>query len=179
MTRSSTEKIGFLAAGLCLVGLLAGSGCGYRFGAASDKTPFPPDIKTIVIKSAVNNTTITGIETELTNDLREEFALGTRLKPVRSGGQVVLDTVIATYDDTPAIYKADSKELTRVGTLKVACNLERADTREKLWQKVFTASHSYLVTDSISETLTNRRRAISSMIKDLIFRIHTSLYDNF
>lgn len=179
MTRWNTRKRSVFNASLSLVVLVAAAACGYRFGASPAESPFSPDIKTIVIKSAVNNTTVTGIETELTNDLRQEFALGTRLKPVRGGGQVILDTVIATYDDTPALYKADGKELTRVGTLKVACNLERADSHEKLWQKAFTASHSYLVTDSIAETLSNRRRAISRMIKDLIVRIHTSLYDNF
>lgn len=155
------------------------SGCGYRFSGGPQDTPFPPDIKTIVIDSAVNNTTVTGIETELTNDMRNEFAFGTRLKPVRSGGDVTLKTVIASYEDMPATYKADGKELTRIGTLRIHCNLERAESKKTLWQKDFSSSYSYLVTDSISGTLSNRRGAISRIIKDLIVRIHSSLYDNF
>jgi hypothetical protein len=35
------------------------------------------------------------------------------------------------------------------------------------------------VTDSISGTLDNRRHAISQMIKDLIVRVQSSLYDDF
>jgi len=152
-------------------------GCGYRFSGAGD--PFPPEVKTITLESAVNNTTVTGIETELTDDLRREFALETRLNPVSSDGDVVLKTIIASYDYAPSTYTADGKELTRIGTLKVACSLLRAGTDKMLWHKDLTASHSYTVTDSITETLSNRRRAISRMIKDLIPRIHRSMFDNF
>jgi outer membrane lipopolysaccharide assembly protein LptE/RlpB len=152
-------------------------GCGYHFSGSAD--PFPPDVKTITLESAINNTTVTGIETELTDDLRKEFALETRLKPVSSGGNVILRSVIASYDSTPSTYTADGKELTRIGTLKVACSLLRNGTDKTIWQKDLTASHSYTVTDSITETLSNRRRAISRMIKDLIPRIHRSMFDNF
>jgi outer membrane lipopolysaccharide assembly protein LptE/RlpB len=161
------------------VTILTVAGCGYRFSGGPRENPFPPDLKTIVLESAVNNTTITGIETELTNDLRREFALSTRLEPVNSGGDVILKTVIAAYEDTPATYKADGKELTRIGTLRIACSLGRADTKAVLWSKRLASSYVYTVTDTIAGTLANRRRAISQMIKDLIPRIHRSLYDNF
>jgi len=155
------------------------AGCGYHFSGAPGDTPFPPDLKTIVLESVINKTTITGIETELTNDLRDEFALGTRLKPVRNDGDVALKTVIASYEDTPSTYRADGKELTRIGTLRVNCALERTDPKKLLWKKDLSASYSYNVTDSIGGTLTNRRMAISRMIKDLIPRIHRSMYDKF
>jgi hypothetical protein len=164
---------------LVITGVLLVAGCGYRFSGGPSETPFPPDVRTIVIRSATNNTTVTGIETELTNDLRGEFALGQRLKPVRSDGDVILNTVIATYRDTPATYKADGKELTRIGTLKVLCNLMQTAKKKVLWKRNFAASYSYLVTDSITETLSNRRRAISRMIQDIIIRIHRSLYEVF
>jgi len=154
-------------------------GCGYRFSGGPGDNPYPPELKTILLQSAVNTTTVTGIETELTNDLRQEFALGTRLKPVRSGEDVVLKAVITDYSDTPSTYRADGKELTRMGTLKVVCTLERSDNKKVLWQKDLSASYPYNVTDTISGTLTNRRQAISRMIKELIPSIHRSMYDNF
>jgi hypothetical protein len=153
--------------------------CGYRFSGGPGENPYPPDLKTITVDSAINNTTVTGIEAELTNNLRQEFALGTRLKPVRSGGDVVLKTTITAYEDTPSTYRADGKELTRIGTLRVACVLERADTKKILWRQDFAQTYPYNVTDNISSTLGNRRQAISRMIKDLIPRIHRSMYDNF
>lgn len=162
-----------------LAALVALAGCGYRFSGGPAENPFPSDIKTIVLESAINNTTVTGIETELTGDLRREFALGNRLKPVSGAGDVVLKTVIASYEDTPSTYKADGKELTRIGTLKVACNLVRGDADKVMWKKDLSASNTYNVTDSITQTLSNRRRAISMMIKDLIPRIHRSMFDNF
>jgi hypothetical protein len=167
------------SAGIALVALLVVAGCGYRFAGAPKDNPFPADIKTIVIKSADNTTTVTGIESELTNELRDEFALGTRLSVVRSGGDAILRTLITAYKDTPATYKADGKELTRIGTLRVHCSLKRADNEKVLWKKELASSYTYNVTDSVSETLANRRRAISRMIKDLITSIHRSLYDNF
>ncbi|MEJ2715819.1 MAG: LPS assembly lipoprotein LptE [Deltaproteobacteria bacterium] len=179
MTRFHPHRARFFFTGLVAASLLIVSSCGYHFSGVRGNTPFPPDIKTIVIDSATNNTIVTGIETELTDGLRNEFALGSRLEPVRSGGDVVLNTVIASYEDNPATYKADGKELTRIGTLRVASMLERPQSKKRLWQKSFSSSYSYLVTDSISGTLTNRRRAISRMIKDIIVRIHRSLYDNF
>jgi hypothetical protein len=168
----------FLVVALALSLSFLVSGCGVRFSGGPGDTPFPPDIKTIVLESAVNNTTVTGIETELTNDLRDEFALGTRLNPVRIGGDVTLKTIIADYQDTDSTYRAEGKELIRIGTLKVQCALEKADTKKILWKKDFSASNTYNVTD-IAETLANRRRAISRMIKDLIPRIHSSMFDNF
>jgi hypothetical protein len=167
--------------GLCLFlsAFFLLEGCGYHFSGAPGDTPFPPDLKTIVLESAINNTTVTGIETELTNGLRDEFALGTRLKPVRSDGDVTLKTVIGSFDSTPSTYRPDGKELTRIGTLRVNCLLERRDPKKILWKKDLSASYSYNVTDSIQGTLTNRRVAISRMIKDLIPRIHRSMYDKF
>lgn len=159
--------------------LLIFFGCGYRFSGGPGDNPYPPELKTIFLESAVNLTTVTGIETELTNDLRQEFALGTRMRPVRSGGDAVLKTVIADYNDPPTTLRADGKELTRMGTLKVVCTLERSDNKKVLWQKDLSASYPYNVTDTISGTLTNRRQAISRMIKDLIPSIHRSMYDNF
>ncbi len=164
---------------LLIAAVLLLGGCGYRFSGGPGDTPFPSELKTIEVESSVNNTIVTGIETELTNDLRREFALGTRLKPASSKGDVLLRTVIASYDDTPSTYRADGKELTRIGTLKVACKLERADNKKILWNKTLAASYSYNVTDSIQGTLDNKRRAISAMIKDLIPRIHRSMYDDF
>ncbi len=154
-------------------------GCGYRFAGGPGDTPFPPELKTVVVESAVNNTTIAGIETELTDELRHEFALGTRLRPVRSAGDVILQTIIASYLDEPSAYKADGKELTRSGTLTVSCALKRSDTSKILWNRHLSSVHTYDVTDSISATLSNRRKAISRMIKDLIPRIHRSMYDDF
>ena len=159
--------------------LLLSFGCGYRFSGGPGDNPFPPDIKTIVLESAVNKTIVTGIETELTNELRQEFALGTGLKPVRKDGDVILKTVISSYEDTPSSYKADGKELTRTGILRVASSLHRTDTNKLLWQRELAASYPYNVTETISETLSNRRRAISRMIKDVIPRLHRSLYDHF
>ncbi len=167
-------RLGSLVAALALL-----FGCGYRFAGAPADNPYPPDLKTIVLESAVNNTIVTGIETELTNELRQEFALSTGLTPVRSGGDAVLKTLISSYVDTPSTYKADGKELTRIGVLRIECSLQRADSNKVLWQKELSSSHPYNVTDTISETLSNRRRAISKMIKDVTPRLHRSMYDNF
>jgi hypothetical protein len=153
--------------------------CGYRFGSHETGPAFLSETKTIVIDSAENKTSVTGIETELTNDLRNEFALGTRLKPVRSDGDSVLKTTVAAYEDTPSTYRADGKELTRIGTLKLMCILERTDTKRVLWKRDMFASDTYDVTDTIAGTLSNRRRAISRMMKDLIPRIHRSMFDSF
>lgn len=169
-----------LAALIVLGGtILVMTSCGYRFSGAPEESRFPPDVKTCVVESARNQTTLTGIETELTNDLRNEFALGTRLNLVRNGGDAIFRTVIHSYEDTPSMYRADGKELTRSGVLRVVCVLERSDSKKVLWKKDLFASSTYDVTDTIAGTLSNRRRAISRIIKDLVPRIHRSMYDNF
>ncbi len=173
------KRCGNIGLGLSLSAFFLVAGCGFHFSGAPGDTPFPPDLKTIVLESAINKTTVTGIETELTNVLRDEFALGTRLRPVRSDGDTTLKTVIASYDDPTSTFRADGKELTRIGTLRVNCVLERNDPKKMLWKKDLSASYSYNVTDSIGGTLSNRRMAISRMIKDLTPRIHRSMYDKF
>jgi len=169
--------------GLTMLGVVMAAvmiaGCGYHFSGGPKDFPFPADVKTVVLESAINNTTITGIETELTNDLRREFALGTGLKPVGSGADAILKTVISSYDDATTMYRADGKELTKIGTLRVACSLGRTSTKEVLWHKRLSSSYVYTVTDTITGTLANRRRAISRMIKDVVPRIQRSMYDNF
>lgn len=154
-------------------------GCGYHFGTGPAKSPFSPELKTIELRSAVNNTAITGIEAELTNGLREAFALGSRLRQVRSGGHVILSTVISTYQDNPVSYKADGKELTRVGVLQIKCRLERSDSKQPIWSEDLSARRTYLVAETASETLSNRRKAITLMIRDLVERVNRALYDSF
>jgi hypothetical protein len=181
MSVSPCNSSGYRTARLLLaaLGILVLCGCGYRFGTGVVESPFPADLKTVVVESAVNNTTITGIETELTNGLRQEFAVGQGLRPVRSSGDTVLKTVISSYSDTPPTYKADGKELIRIGTLNITCTLSRSDTTKVIWSKDLNSSYNYTVTDTIPETLTNRRRAISRMIKHLIPRIYQSLHNAF
>jgi hypothetical protein len=140
---------------------------------------FPAGAKTILIESAVNNTVITGVETELTNELRREFALDSKLTQTFDKGDVILKPVIASYDDTPSAYRADGKELTRIGTLRVNCSLLLPNNNRIIWKNDFAASYTYTVTDSIQGTLSNRRRAISQMIRDLTPRIQRSIYDSF
>lgn len=162
---------------ICLIAMIAG--CGYRFNGARGDSPFPSNLKTIAVNSAVNNTVITGIETELTNEMRREYSLGTAMKLVSDGADVSLKTVIVSYEDTPSAYRADGKELTRIGVLKVHTDLEKNQDRQILWKQDFSASYTYTVTDSIAGTLSNRRKAISQMIRDLTPRIHRSMYNNF
>jgi len=159
--------------------LLSLSACGYRFGPQPNDASPSKEAARLMIGSVINNTTITGIETELTNELRNEFALSSKVKLVRTGGDATLTTLVESYRDTPVAYKADGKELTRVGSLSVLCSLVKAESKEVRWKKDFSSSYSYLVTDSISETLSNRRGAISRMIRDLVVRIHSSLSDDF
>lgn len=166
----------FIATFLLFLGV---SGCGYKFGESSKPSIFPAGAKTILIESAVNNTVITGVETELTNELRREFALDSKLTQTFDKGDVILKPVIASYDDTPSAYRADGKELTRIGTLRVNCSLLLPNNNRIIWKNDFAASYTYTVTDSIQGTLSNRRRAISQMIRDLTPRIQRSIYDSF
>ncbi|MFH0824797.1 MAG: LPS assembly lipoprotein LptE [Pseudomonadota bacterium] len=172
------RNVPWITAALLLVVITAG-GCGYRFGASGGRSILPSDVKTIEIKSVVNSTTITGIETELTNDLRAAFALESEPRLVRSGGDGVLATTITAYLDGPTTFKADGKELTRTGTLRAVCSLNRPGNPKAIWGRDFSSSYTYLVTESIAGTLTNRRDAMSRMVKDLVVRIHRALYEDF
>lgn len=180
--RSSLTFLGisrFLLFPFFFISVLAVSSCGYKFGESSKPAVFPKNAKTILIESALNNTVISGVETELTNELRREFALDSKLTQTFDNGDVVLRPVIASYDDIPSAYRADGKELTRIGTLRVSVSLLLPPTNRSIWKNDFAASYSYTVTDSIQGTLTNRRRAISQMIRDLTPRIRRSIYDSF
>jgi hypothetical protein len=169
----------FTAVSIVVGVALSMAACGYRFGPKGDSSPVSKDVVRLMVASVVNNTTITGIETELTNELRKELALSSRVSLVTSGGDATLTTLVESYRDTPVAYKADGKELTRVGALSVLCALVKEESKEIRWKRDFSSSHSYLVTDSITVTLSNRRRAISHIIRDLVIRIQSSLSDDF
>ena len=164
---------------IVVIPFLICAACGYRFSEASKPAVFPSNAKNVLVESAVNNTVIAGVETELTNDLRREFALDPNLKTTVEDSDVMLKTTITSYVDTPSAYRADGKELTRSGTLRVKCSLVQSKTSKQLWKNEFSSSYTYTVTDTIQGTLSNRRRAISQMIRDLIPRIHRSIYDSF
>ncbi len=159
--------------------LLFISGCGYQFTGVAADNPFPEEIKTIVISSSSNNTTIRGLETELTNQLRGEFGLGSRLRPVRSNGDATLSTDILSYEETVSAFNAAGKEITRKGALTIMCSLKNSKSGKILWQRNFSASSTYNVAASITDTLTNQRQALSRMIKEIVPDVHRSMYQKF
>lgn len=165
--------IGILAVLLCI------SGCGYQFTGGVTDNPFPEDVKTIMISSVSNNTTIRGLETELTNQLRSEFGLGTRLRPVRSDGDATLSTDILSYEETVSAFNAAGKEITRKGTLTIQCALKNSKSGKALWQRNFSATSTYNVASSITDTLTNQRQALSRIIKEIVPDVHRSMYQRF
>jgi TolB-like protein len=155
------------------------NGCGYRFTGGAVDNPYPREIKTIVIESVINSTTIRGLETELTNRLRREFALANRLTPVRSEGDLVLATEITAYEETAAAFDAKGKEITRNGVLRVSLRLKKSETGDILWRQRFSASSTYNVASSITDTLTNQRQALSRMIEEIAPDIHRAMYEQF
>jgi hypothetical protein len=155
------------------------SACGYRFTGGAQDNPYPDKIKTIVINSVANNTTIRGLETELTNRLRREFALDDRLTPVRSQGDVVLSTKITSYEETASAFDAEGKEITRKAALRIMCGLKEPGARDYLWERNFSASSTYNVASSITDTLTNQRQALSRMIREIAPDVRRGLYDRF
>ncbi len=158
------------------IGLFIAS-CGYRFTGGGD---LPETVKSVYVKTLENQTSETGIENFLTDDIIYEFT--------RSGQAVITEkakaeaaltgTVSSLTVGTVSRHNSDTSSQRRV-RLAVDLKLTSHDGILIWASKGISEDEVYDVSSDKRATEQNKREAIKILSKKLAERVYNRLTDNF
>ncbi|GAB6282737.1 MAG: hypothetical protein STSR0008_14850 [Ignavibacterium sp.] len=117
-------------------------GCHYSFTGAS----IPPNIKTIAIPFADDRTGIgeQNMRELLTNDLIKKFTDDNNLRIIdRNQADVILETVITSFNDEPAVVQAGENVSSRRITIGVQAVYRNLIEKKVIYDKQFSNSADY------------------------------------
>jgi hypothetical protein len=141
-----------------LLGLvLAGSGCGYQFGASG--TGLPAQAKTIYVEKFTNRTRFTGLDDRFMRYLKDEIADRKRLDVVDSpdDADLLLSGQLIGLQILPTATNAVSEPITYTESLTANATLTDAHTRQTVWQSsgLSSGAHVPVVAGSVITTSPN------------------------
>jgi len=109
------------------------AGCGYRF-AGGGRT-FAPELRTIGVRTLVNETREVGVEKRLAMAIEREFVLRGPLKVSKpDDGDLVLTGTVKTAEDRPVAFNRDDEVLIYQTVLALDLDLRRRDTGKLVWK---------------------------------------------
>jgi len=162
---------------LLLIGLLLVGGCGYKFTGGGE---LPKGVQTIFIDLFENRSRDVDLETQLANDLTNEFILKRKkaLVAENKAEAILTGTIVAVSSSTISQTKQGASVERR---LRMVVNVElRNRQSEIIWQrKRIIDNEEYLVGGSSSETDANRDEALTVLTERMAEQIFNKLTDEF
>jgi hypothetical protein len=122
-------------AGVASVVLLTmlGSACGYQFGASN--RAFEADVRTIGVRTLVNETREIGVEKRLAMAIEREFVIRGPLKVTKADeGDLVLSGTVRSAEDRPVAFNRDDEVLIYQTILALDLDLRRRDSGKLVWK---------------------------------------------
>ncbi len=114
------------AASVVLLAML-GSACGYQFGAGN--RAFEADVRTIGVRTLVNETREIGVEKRLAMAIEREFVIRGPLKVTKADeGDLVLSGTVKSAEDRPVAFNRDDEVLIYQTILALDLELRRRDS---------------------------------------------------
>ncbi|MFH1075689.1 MAG: LptE family protein [Pseudomonadota bacterium] len=179
LDRGELEVISLIMRALLLFAVVLVSGCGYHFGGLQSTLPL--DIHTVSVLVFENQTTETGIQEDLANNLISEFTRGKMLDiadekkadAILTGVIKQIRTEIITH--TAAVMAAEHRVYI---TLDV--QLKRSSTGQVLWRdqsfsekEEFQAGRDSIVDDS------RKKAALRTLAQRAAEKIHDRIFQGF
>ncbi len=174
-----------LLAGLLLAGV-AGSGCGYSFGASG--TNLPADAQTIYVERFSNQTRTTGLNDEFMRYLKDEIANHKRLTLVDSpkDADLVLSGALIHNINTPIAFNSVNEPTINQQQLVVRASLLDTRSRKIIWttDQMSDSEHVPIVSQSVVATaptfLTQNLRAnnISNMTDNQVAQTQAASFQD-
>ena len=162
---------------LFLTGFILVSGCGYKFTGGGE---LPKGVQTIFVDLFDNKSREVDLETQLVNDLTNEFILKRKKALVAENvAEAILAGTIVSVDSS-AISQT-KKGATVERTLKIVVNVELLNRQgDIIWRRKGITDHEeYLVGGSPSETDANHDEALVVLTERMAEQIYNKLTEDF
>ena len=167
-----TRVISMLLAVLVLVG-----GCGYKFTGGGD---LPKGVQTIFVDLFENKSREVDVETQLANDLTNEFILKRKSALVSENkADAILTGKIVSVDTITISQTKQGSSVER--RVRMVLNVKLLNRQgETIWSRIGVQDHEeYLVGESSSETNANLQDALIILSERMAEKIYNMLTEDF
>ena len=154
-------------------------GCGYGFSGTVSY--LPEQIKTVAVPFMTNRTGEPNLEVTLTQAVIKEFNRSKLLKLTKAArADTIFNGTILSLSEGAVAYEDVRTALQRRVTIKVSAELVGRVDNTIYWKNVSVSEgQDYDVATDPSATEVNRKKAISTLTKNLAEKIHDSIFENF
>lgn len=166
---------------LCLVSLVALSGCGYR--VAGTGAGIPSTIKTIAIPALENRTTRYRVEQRLTEALVREFLARTKHRIVAdpASADAVLSGEITGLESSAVLFDAATgRATTMLVTIKLKVKFAETGSKKVLWQNdEYLFREQYEISTDLQSFFEEQEPALGRMAREFAASLVSALLENF
>lgn len=162
---------------LLLAGVMIFGSCGYKFTGGGE---LPKGIQTVFVDLFENKSREVDFETQLTNDLTNEFILKRKeaLESENTAEAILTGTIVSVNSSTISQTKQGSSV---EQTVRMVLNVELLNRQgETIWRRKAISDHEeYLVGGNSSETDANLQEALIVLSERMAEQIYNMLTEDF
>ncbi|MGB9700693.1 MAG: LPS assembly lipoprotein LptE [Thermodesulfobacteriota bacterium] len=164
---------------IILILAMGEAACGYRF--VGRETNLPGDIKTLAIPLFTNQTDQIGLESEITQALRERFISSKRLViQEEKSANLVLKGKVKSFNTTSvAVTKGLFVTSGYRAMITIEIILKRHQDGQVLWKDELSEGWNYPVGVDLMQTEYNKKEAIRQIALLLAERVHETVLGGF
>jgi hypothetical protein len=164
---------------IILILALGEAACGYRF--VGQETNLPGDIKTLAIPLFTNETDQLGLESEITQALRERFISSKRLviREEKSADLILKGKVRSFSTTSVAVTKGLLVTAGYRAMVTVEIVLKRHPDGQVLWKDEISEVWNYPVGADLMQTDRNKKEALRQIALLLAERVHETVLGGF
>lgn len=164
---------------LVIILTIGEAGCGYRF--VGQETNLPGDIKTLAIPLFANQTDQIGLESEITQALRERFISSKRLliQEEKSADLLLKGKVKSFRTISVAVTKGLLVTSGYRAMITIEITLKRQEDGQVLWKEEISEGWNYPVGADLMQTDYNKKEALRQIALLLAERVHETVLGGF
>lgn len=164
---------------LVIILTIGEAACGYRF--VGQETNLPGDIKTLAIPLFANQTDQLGLESEITQALRERFISSKRLviREEKSADLLLKGKVKSFNTTSVAVTKGLLVTSGYRAMITIEITLKRLQDGQVLWKDEMSEGWNYPVGADLMQTDYNKKEAIRQIALLLAERVHETVLGGF
>lgn len=162
-----------------IICLLLVCGCGYSLPGRGES--LPDDIQRVLVEPFKNKTTEPFLETQLTNEIRDQFSRRRSLEVVSDAEQAdaILSGTITSYRASSVSYDRNDDITEYRATMVVQAELIRANGEDVIWQGSVTWKEEFFANDDRAQQDYNETLAQEDLNRRLAQEVYNRITDNF
>lgn len=161
--------------------LLSLAGCGYAL-VGTGASALPPNVKTVWVSTFVNDTTVVGVEQELTDAVLRELSSRGRLKPSkdRSQADAELNGRLTSLSVSPVRFDSQGLALEyQVAVTATLALVDRSTEKPLFTEPSFVFRQPYVVPGSSRSYYDREREAILALARPFAQSVVTTILEGF